>query len=366
MGRAFAASGITGSVMDGTTGKTVAAQKVTLSFFKDQTQLPPVTVVTDAKGSFTEPSQPAGATSLQAETVYRGANYRSEPLTLVAGKSVELTLKVYAPTTDTSTVSATNWLVWIDPGAGGISVQQDVEWSNTGKSAYIGTGPLDKRSVTQVPISAGATDMQFLGLYLAGGGRVQGDIFVGSQPLVPGPSSATLRYTVAALSQLTLPITLPTQSLHVFVPAGYTVTAPGLIPGGQVADRGTSYQVFTGTGLAPGDRVQVTLAAGPTPGSASSLPFVAAGTALLLLVAAVFILRRVRGGRRPRASGKSPSRSTSMDKPSQGDDALLIEEIAALDIAFEQGLLEKDSYERLRARAKNSLVQQRLEARSQG
>jgi hypothetical protein len=285
---------------------------------------------------------------------------------LDAGKPVEVTLKVYAPTTDASTVSATNWLVWIDPGAGGISVQQDVEWSNTGKSAYIGTGPLDKRSVTQVPISAGATDMQFLGLYLAGGGRVQGDIFVGSQPLVPGPSSATLRYTVAALSQLTLPITLPTQSLHVFVPAGYTVTAPGLIPGGQVADRGTSYQVFTGTGLAPGDRVQVTLAAGTTPGSASSLPFVAAGTALLLLVAAVFILRRVRGGRRPRASGKSPSRSTSMDKPSQGDDALLIEEIAALDIAFEQGLLEKDSYERLRARAKNSLVQQRLEARSQG
>jgi hypothetical protein len=168
------------------------------------------------------------------------------------------------------------------------------------------------------------------------------------------------------LSQLTLPITLPTQSLHVFVPAGYTVTAPGLIPGGQVADRGTSYQVFTGTGLAPGDRVQVTLAAGPTPGSASSLPFVAAGAALLVLVAAVFILRRVRAGPRPRASGKSPARSAVMDKPSQGDDALLIEEIAALDIAFEQGLLEKDSYVRLRARAKNSLLQQRLEARSQG
>jgi hypothetical protein len=365
-GRVWAASGITGTVTDATTGKVVAGQKVTLTFFQDQTQLVPVTVVTDAKGAFSQPSPPAGATSLQTETVYRGADYRSEPVVLEAGKPVDLPLKVYAPTRDAAKVSATNWLVWVDPGSGGISVQQDVEWSNTGKDAYIGTGPPDKRSVTQVPISAGATDMQFLGLYLNGGGRVEGDTFVGTQPLVPGPSSATLRYTVTALTQLTLPITLPTQSLHVFVPAGYTVTAPGLIPGGQVTDRGTSYQVFTGTGLAPGDKVQVTLAAGAAPGSASSVPFIAAGIGLLVLVAAVFIVRRVRGERRPRPSVKSAARAEAADKPStdDGEEALLIEEIAALDIAFEQGLLEKDVYDRLRTRAKNSLLKQRQEAKS--
>ncbi len=212
--------------------------------------------------------------------------------------------------------------------------------------------------------------MQFLGLYLDGGGRVEGDAFVGTQPLVPGSSSATLRYTVATLSQLTIPITLPTQSLHVFVPAGFTVTAPGLVPGGQVSDRGTSYQVFTGTGLAPGAKVQVTLAAGPAPESASSVPFVAAGVALLVLVAAVFIWRRVRGDRRPRVSGKSPARSPSAaataSSDGEGEADLLIEEIAALDIAFEQGLLEKDVYDRLRAKAKNTLLQQRQGAGSKG
>ncbi len=87
---AAAASGITGTVTDATAGKAVAAQKVTLTFFRDQTQLPPVSVMTDAKGSFAYPSVPAGATSLQTQIVYLGADYRSEPVTLEAGKAVDL------------------------------------------------------------------------------------------------------------------------------------------------------------------------------------------------------------------------------------------------------------------------------------
>ncbi len=206
---------IAGRVVDATHHRPVADQPVTLSTYRGETRLSTASATTDPRGAFSFAAPAPNATSFQVTTTYRGGSYRS-PLTQLEGPIPPVTLKVFSPTTDAAAIAQTNWVVWVDPMPGGIVVQQDFAWQNDGTTAYIGP---DARGgvVTEAPLSPAATNVQYLGLFLNGGGRVVGDVYQGTQPIVPGGSSATVRYVVASLRQLRLVTPLPTSSLHVFV-----------------------------------------------------------------------------------------------------------------------------------------------------
>lgn len=358
--------GVRGTVIDATTHRPVPDQRVLLVAYAGETQVSSVAGRTDPQGSVSFDAPPSNATGFQLVTTYRGGTYRT-PVTQTDGAAKPVTLKVYEPTTDPAAIAQTNWVVWIDPMPGGVVVQQDLTWTNDGTTAYI--GPDQKGGVvTQVPLAPEARDVQVLGLYLNGGGRVRGAAYEGTQPIVPGTSTATVRYVVPSVGALNLTSPLATGNLHVFVADGSTVLAPGMTPGGQITDRGTDYQVFTAAGVAPGRSMAISLSPAPQT-DVHAAPYVAAGVALLLLVAAIAVwrVRRRRRGRPPAASRTSPARVTASaaDRASHASSAGphgtedaedLLEEIAAIDIAFEEGLIAPDTYERLRTAAKDRLA----------
>ncbi|MGZ6544575.1 MAG: hypothetical protein ACXVEI_04615, partial [Actinomycetota bacterium] len=332
-------AGIAGHVIQATDHRPVAGQPVTLSTYRGETRLSTASTTTDALGVFSFGPPPTDATGFQLTTTFRGGIYRT-PLTSIIDPNPPVTLKVFAPTTDVTAITQTNWVVWVDPMPGGIVVQQDLTWNNEGTTAYIGADA-GGGVVTEVPLSPGATKVQYLGLYLNGGGRIAGNTYQGTQPIVPGRSSATVRYVVPTLNDLRLVSPLTTGNLHVFVATALVVSAPGMTSAGQIVDRGTDYQVFTAANVSAEQTITVGLTPTPKPKSDAG-PFAIAGIVILLLVV-TFTVWRIKGGGRRRRAGSPPRGSDTLRRPpsrraAPGDETeVLLEEIAAIDVAFEEG-----------------------------
>ena len=353
---------ITGRVVDATHHRPVADQPVTLLLYRNQTRLSTTSTKTNANGAFWFASPTVSATGFQVATTYQGGTYRT-PLIQLGDSTSPVTVKVFASTSDPAAIRQTSWVVWVDPMPGGIVVQQDFGWRNPGTTAYVGRGGV----VTEVPLAPGATDVQYLGLYLNGGGRIVGDAYEGTQPIVPGRSSATVRYIVPSLSGLHLVSPLATGSLHVFVASDLAASAPRMSGAGTITDRGTTYQVLTAANAPAGRAIEVDVKASPRPRPTAAWPFALAGLVLLVLVGVLFV-RRYRGGgasrgrmsRSPRRTQRlrqpHPSRPSSPVATSDEETEALLEEIAAIDVAFEEGLLDPAAYERVRAAVKERLA----------
>jgi hypothetical protein len=392
---------ITGTVVNVTTGDPVPAQEVTLHMLADQAELGTLATRTDRKGTFSFPAPTAGTQAYQLTAAFQGVTYSGAVTPLPLTAATATTLNVYETTTDPSQVTLTNWTIWVDLDGTGAAIQHDLEWRNDGPTAFVGTRTLADGSpvVTELPLARGASDPQYLGAYLDTPGSVDGSSYVNPQPLVPGTTTATLRYTVPTLGDITLPIDFATESVQLFAPATATVSAPGLAPGERFTDHGITYQSWSGVKLQPGSTINVRVSG--LEGGRSSLAVLILGTfgaALLAGVALWLVARRRRahrprtrkGGQRraptkPRAELPPPPRArraraarsaarvpagvagrdgsvvetNGADADADADEQfdLLLDEIAALDLAHERGLLERRSYEGLRASAKRRLLQ---------
>lgn len=397
---------VTGAVVDGTTGDPVPDLAVTLHLFSDTAELGSMKATTDATGAFSFADLATDAKGYQVTAVYKDVLYRNQMAKLTSGKPIDVTLKVYETTTDPANIIQASWIVWVDREGSGFAVQHDIQWNNGGDTAYTGSSSPSGGTpiATQVPLAAGATNFQFLGTYLDTPGQVQGSTYVNPQPIVPGTSGATVRYSVKQITQLKLPVTLPTASLQLYVPSGVDVKADGLTASGQVTDRGITYERYTASNLQAGDTIDVSLS-GLGGGSKGSPILLGIIGGLIVVGAGGLALWKIAGrgqrpargasgrraaGRRPapgkrqqaparsngrrdrspvRLSANRPAAREDFDEAGEGfeeDEAeteekfdLLIDEIAALDLAHERGLLEQRTYEALRADAKVRLLRLR-------
>ena len=392
---AFAASGdITGTVVNGTTAAPAAGTPVTVTFFDAGGKIGASRARTADDGTFAV-TPPVAAIGYQVSAVFQGAEFRAPAAQLTASTPAVADLRVYDTTDDPASVVQTDWVVWVDREGSGYAIQQDFGWTNSGDTAYVGTDGV----VMTLSLADGARDLQFLGTFLEQRGDVTATEYVSHAPIVPGRSTATIRYTVDAVGRLTLPVTFDTQTFDLFIPSGLTAQAPGLRLAGTTTDtvatgETVTYQQYTAAGLTAATVMNVTLTAAPATtsdgGSATTILLVVAGAALLAGLA-FWLLGRRRGsapparrarpesrGRRggaspapaaPRTAARTPARTTARARLSaaaaaaaaaEADDdderQLLIDEIAALDLGFERGLLEERTYRRLRVAAKDRLL----------
>lgn len=391
-----AGEGITGTVLNSTTATGAGNLPVTVQYFNQQGKVGTEKVTTAPTGTFTA-TPPADASGYQLFATYKGAEYVGAAAKLETGKVTTAKLTVFQPTTEPKKVVQTDWVIWVDQETGGTAVQQDFGWSNGGDTAYV--GPAGGGPVVTVPLPQDATNIQFLGTFLEARGDLANSAYVSTAPIVPGDSTATIRYTTANLTELTLPVTFDTRNFSLFVPAGLQAESPQLRLVGQITDNGPdgqplTYQQYTSDTLTAGTTIAVTLApssGGGTDSHATTLLLVIAGLAVLAAVGFWLIGRRraadattpAKGGprkarpaqpqRRPaktdgstavRIEVREPAGNGQARKPARRDVAvadddevqLLIDEIAALDLSFEQGLLEERSYRRLRVAAKDRLL----------
>jgi LPXTG-motif cell wall-anchored protein len=375
---------IEGTVVNGTTARPVGNVPVTVLYFDANGKIGQANLTTDPGGRFSV-TPPAAAQGYQVVATFKGAEFRSPATQLLAGQPSISKLRVFEPTTATTDVAQTDWVVWLDREGDGIAVQQDFAWANDGEKAYVGTDG----AVVTVPLPPQAGNFQYLGTFLEQRGSLTSEGYVSDAPIAPGTSNATIRFTAPGTPALQFPIAFPTRSFQMFVPAGITVTSPQLRLAGTTTDQGVTYQVLTADGtMQPGDVLDATLqveAALPQGSSSTSLLLLIAGLAALAAFAFWFLgRRRARSEQRPtgpRKPVKKPAAKPRATKAGGGnghraakttvarangskrapvaadeDVDLLIDEIAALDLSFEQGVLDERTYRRLRVAAKDRLL----------
>jgi hypothetical protein len=384
-------AGIHGRVLNATEGGGVSRLEVTLHLYDQGGETGTTTTTTDDRGSFALAAPAAATTSFSVTTVYRGAEFSTPELSTDA-TGTPVRLKVYEPTTDPADVHQASWVVWVDRQDTSVAIQQDVEWKNSGDRAYV--GPTAGGPVERLPLVAGATNFQFLDLFLERPGTVQGSSFVDDAPLVPGSTKGTLWYEAPGADRLVFTMPMQTKSFRLFVPSDVEVRADGLRSMGQTTDqRGSgsvTYSVYGADDLAAGTRVPIALS-GLREETRSPLLLVAFGS-LLVLVLGIVVVWQIGRVRRPRSSplparrsgsrvgrgsvaapvkprvrvAASKARGNGSARYETGEDdvELLIEEIAALDLSHERGLLDDRTHKALRDAAKRRLLRARGDARS--
>lgn len=385
---------ITGRVVDATNGGAVPDIEVTLHTFEDGVEAPATSDTTDRNGRFAFSTLVAGAErSFQVSVRFAGVVYRSRVLQPADGETTDLTMKVYETTAEPDDLKLAAWTVWLDEETDGrLAIQHSLTVENDGDAAYVGTEPIDDAFATlTLPLVTGAADFQYLGRFTECCTAVRGTEFAHTLPIEPGTSDATLRYTAPPPGSLSFPLTIPTDDFAILVPTTLAIETTGLTAAGQTQDGGITYRVYSASDLAVGDRIGVTLA-DDAGGGASMLPRIAIGLGVVLLfgggalwwltrarrvpVPAPRAVRRAaaRASVRSRGSARAP-RSRNGDRDARtkngngrrgaaasgrtevdADESLLIDEIVALDVAHEQGLLDQETYRKLRAAAKDRLL----------
>jgi len=378
-----AAGGIQGQVVNGADETPVADVQVTVQLFSAQGELGTLSTTTDRRGRFAFEELPEGLAGYQVIAAYGGTEFRTVAAAYTPGQTVEQTVTVWEPTSDPAEVTLTDYVVWLDREGEGVALQHDFSWDNAGSTAFVGEGG----QVVSVPLPPGAADFQYLGTFLENPGEVRGQRYISDAPIVPGPTSATLRYGAPPISELTLEIPFPATSVQLFVPQDVQVTSSQLRLAGTITDQGLTYQVYAAQDVAADTVLRVSMSEVEGSDPSSPVAWILAGAAALiaLVLLTVWITGRrkararrpVKAARRSRAApvpsgarraatsngkpGPQPARVRAEgngDGPLGGseDVDLIVDEIAALDLSFERGLLDERTYKRLRVAAKDRLL----------
>jgi hypothetical protein len=368
---------ITGKVVNGTKDRPAAGVEVTLQLFSQQGDLGTVTDTTDERGRFAFEDLPEAVAGYQVIASYQGADFHTVAQAFTPGQTREETVTVFEPTSDPGAVTLTDYVVWVDRIDTGVAVQHDMNWNNAGTTAYDGDGD----GVITVDLPPDATNLQFLGTFLEVPGEIRGDTFVSTAPIVPGSTTATLRYEAPPLSEMTLPLAFETTSFQLFVPEDVEVTSQQLRFSGTITDQGLTYSVYAAQDIAAGTEIDAVLSQAPAGGSTNLAIWILLGAFALLgiVVLVVWLVGRRRASKarargrakarpsakpaRPKADVEATARAAEPSTNGHGstgsdeDVDLIVDEIAALDLSYEKGLLDERRYKRLRVAAKDRLLE---------
>lgn len=386
---------IRGIVTDGTTSKPVPNQRLKLQIFRSGSVVSTKPGSTNAAGEFSFSGLDGGSVwSYVVGATYSDVDYISDVVKPKAGETKTVELLVYDPTDSAVGLEIDEWVVWIDRESG-VAIQQDVQLTNTGKATYVGKVQLveGRKGVVQLPLLEGAKNLQYLGRFMQCCTLVRGSSFYHTLPMTPGKSTGTVRYNVPSVGDLSFPVLFKTKSFSIIVPTDVKVTSEHVKSGGQIQDRGITYNVFVAKDLAVGTVVKVATE-GLRP---KSVPLVAVVGLVVLVLAGGAVVYLKFGRRRSKGSqgakkrqSKSPPKKASSPQvgrtgagvvtptrpsapvvqpaaptteaageASLGQAELLLEELAVLDLAFERGLISEAVYRRLRSMRKAELVELR-------
>jgi hypothetical protein len=354
---------VEGTVVHGEEGDAVAGLDVVLEEAAEGELTVVARTTTDAAGRFAFAEVPHGG-DLEVTLTYDGASYRHGPVLVTPGGTTDVEIEVFGSTDDPADVVVTSWVVWVDR-IDGISIQQDLQVDNRGRTTFVGTDPdgAGVRSVIAVPIEPDAIGLRFLGRFTSCCATLRGTDYVHTTPLPPGLASGTLRYGVETLDTLTLPARLPVESFTMMVPVGVTVGTDRLELSGEIESQGSLYDVYTTEDLAAGDVLEVRLRGLAVPAIATwHLALAALAVLGLAGAVAAWWHRRRRApagsdhGRAPTPAAATVGSAPASSTTSGLDAELLVDEIALLDVGFAEGRLDRDVYERLRAARKAELV----------
>ena len=349
---------IFGHIVNGTTGENVPEVSVTLSIFED-TLLPSRNTVTDADGRFEFPGVSTDPDVVYAvSTSFAGIAYSTGRISFEAdSEGIDVTLDVYEPTDDQALVTIFSRgviLTDVDPVQGEIGLldiyilgmdEERVLVANDQGHALEFPVPRNASRVTPLPNET----------YNLETATIEGATVFGTEPLMPGETTVTLRYTVPYTGQrlpLELRAAYATDLFRLLIPVtdadlteAVDLDASGFEFIGQEEIGPQTYNVWARADVASGDRVQIAytdlIRSRIEPNTLNKfVPAIVATMALAAGAGAVVMIVRGRRLERARPLVLAPQLATSLQERRED----LIDQLRALETAHERGLVASDDY----------------------
>jgi hypothetical protein len=359
---------ITGTITNATTGAPVANASVTLGLFDGASLLEERNTATDVTGFYRFEglsTDPQAVYIARVEYPQDGLPYSSDLGTFAEGQAtLALPISVFETTTDASGVRAdrVHYIVEFEPGRALIA--ELLVFGQSGNRAYIGDG----EGVLKFTLPPGATDLTIDEGELGEDQRYvrTADGFVDRLPLAPGENVRQVLYRYAlpydgTALDLERTIPYPATNVNVLVTdQGQQVTSPGLTDLGQRQTEQGSFFNLGGENLPANQPITVRFSDLPAAGSSAASPsgeggglsrpllfaLVGAGAAMAALLAAWPLLRR-----RTAPVGDGPSGT-----PTAGMREALLDALARLTVAHENGEIGDAEYRDRRMRLKAQLL----------
>jgi hypothetical protein len=316
----------------------------------------------DGKYEFT--NVPADTNTVFLVTVdYSGVVYDSTPLNFTLTSSqFDLPLTVYEITTDQNVLTITQAHLQFDfSTAGTVQVMVLYVISNPGTTAV--TVASDGTNVPFIQIPAGAQSVNF-------------QLAQSSSPLMSATNGfallpgANLQYGIIATYNLpytnkldfSQPFSLPVSSATIIVPEGVKVTSDQLTDAGTQGSTGTTYHLYSGSSLASGSTLNLTVSG--MPGDKTSSGFVlnqhtwlligvgALGVVLIGLGIFLFLRdRRLKKLEDELGDEDEGDKDDSLGEDREG----IMDAIITLDDQFKTGDISQEAYEKRRNELKDRL-----------
>ncbi|MFN2588526.1 MAG: carboxypeptidase-like regulatory domain-containing protein [Actinomycetota bacterium] len=357
-GQAARQGTIKGRVVNETTGRPQPRVRVTLTSARDDgSGLEEYGTTTDERGRYLFPNLATGNDRFYAvDARYQRGLFAGGVVRLPGNTTsppvIDSTLRVWETTTDPRAIVIRRDSIFIVPSDDGVGVIEAVQVTNVADEAYIGRGRAlgaeRDGGVASLGFAVPATAT------LPPSPIVDSDIdipaivetsfgFAATIAIPPGNRRIVYSYEVQGDGgnyDLSRPVVYPTLEVGVYAADPLTIDANRVEPGGTRDLRGKTYTFYSSDEtLEAGDRLQMVAVAEASAGNLLALG--AAVAAVLVAAAGVLVLLR---RRRPHAR---PGEAASREE--------LVEAIARLDLAREQGLVSDDEWGPRRADLKRRL-----------
>lgn len=364
--QAAAKGTIRGEVVNESTGEPQQGVRVTLTSARDDGSAPRrITTTTDERGRYVFEDLATG------EDRYYAIDARHDDGTFAGGvvrlpddtsrpPVIDSTLRVWDTITDPAAIVVRRDSIFVVPSDEGVGVIEAVVVANISEEAYIGRG-------RALGADGGDGQVASLGFALPPAAElppvpiVESDIdipalvetsfgFAATNAIPPGVWRIVYSYEIAGeggVYDLSRPALYPTLEVGVYAGDPLSIDGGRVEPDGTRDVRGKIYDLYSSDEmLEAGDRLDMIAVA---EASATNLLAIGAGVAAVLALAAalVFVIRR-------------RSRRTQVAEPQPRTRAEVVEAIARLDLAKEQGLVDEGEWAERRDALKRTLDEARV------
>lgn len=375
---------ITGQLLDGSNSNApLANQQVTLQIAEANKTRDLATAMTDAQGDFSFDNLSTDKTNSYAVYIrYQGAQYVSDLVTLDSNPSPQLNLTVYQATQRTDNIaiiSATVLLHEPNVQKGTMTVSEVFEFMNLTNHTYVGSLDASKGRPNALSFSlpAGTSTIK-LGKGFPGYQVIQVDRGMASNAaILPGQNEFSLSFEVpysASTFDLNYTTMYPTVSLAFLIPPDIHASSDGLSSQGVVPDKDQHlYNRFVANVLPANKNIQLHLEglAVNAPLNTGVIWLIIAVLLMGAIVSVTWFLLRAKHHRAVAQSQKGHEQ-TSKKNTKKGTKQVsierkrvssvpvdrkqeLLEELLALDQAYESGELDEKIYRERRNKTKASL-----------
>ncbi len=354
---------IKGRVINAALGQPQAGVRITLTGAnQDGSQREKTSVRTDRNGRYEFADLTTGEERFYAiDAYYSGGFFAGRPLSLPSDTTrppvVTTTLRVWETTREPAAVLITRDDMFVVLDDRGLGIVESVRIVNQTDKAYIGRA----RAMTQrapsfgfsLPVDCNQAAVAIRDATLDVPHIVCTDFGFGIRnALPPGETRMTFSYRVlgdTATFDLSRSALYDVTEMSIFMAEPLTIESNRLKEGEGVTLAGTRYRRWTNDSpLQPGDPIQVGVTA-----QAQISVGLAAGIGAAVLLIGVLALGAIRRARRPVEVSLKPRASNGDDRRDE-----LVEAIAALDVAYQQGRLSEEEWTSQRTRLKNRLAGQ--------